>query len=61
MDKPSSSIKARILGIESDTITPNSAASAAGVRRDRAEMLEGFATRLLDGFLTKKYLQALAR
>ena len=60
MDKPSSSIKARILGIESDIITPNRAASAAGMP-DMAGMLEGFATRPPDAFLTKKHLQALAR
>ena len=59
MDTSPSSVKAWISGNKSGTITPNSAASAAGVL-DMAEMLEGFATRLLDAFLTKEHLQALA-
>ena len=61
MNRPSSSVKAWILGVESGAITPNSAASAAGVRRDRAEMLGGFTVRLLDALLTKKYLLVLSR
>ena len=60
MDKPSSSTKARTLDVQSGIITPNSAASVAGVL-NAAETLVVFATRLLDAFLPKKYSQALAR
>ncbi len=70
MNTSASSIKAWISGTKSGNITPNNAALAAGVL-DMTEPLEGFSLRpeddrhvtkrLLDAFLTKKQVQALAR
>lgn len=60
MNTAASSIKAWISGSKSGNITSYGAALALGVL-DMAEMQAGFAKRLLDAFLTKKHLQALAR